>query len=119
MKTSGSLNIINRCYLSKFKSKQIHGDPELCKDLHKYVLINQSINAMKSVLPISCHDDVRTSPAPVVEPNWELLLSEARFILSHIIVTSSKLNPAAPSFYPQACCSYFRKDCEDILFFQQ
>ena len=118
MKTSGSLNIIKKSYLERFIRKQIHGDLEKCKDLHKFVLLQESINAMKSVLPISCHE-LRTSPAPVVEPNWELLMSEARLILSHIIVTSSKLNPAAPSFYPQACCSYFRKDCEDILFFQQ
>ena len=101
--------------------KQNRGDHDECKDLHKFVLIKESINAMKSVLPISCHEFSAVPPVspPVVEPNWDLLLSEARFILRHIIVTSSKLNPAAPSFYPKACCSYFRKDCDDILYFQQ
>lgn len=101
MNTSGSF-IIKRGFLRKFQKKQIHGDPDECKDLRKFVLLNESINGMKSVLPISCHAFPPVSSL-AVEPSWELLLSQARFILRHMIASGSELNPEAPSFYPNSC----------------
>ena len=121
MSLQSSLFIIEKVKLNNFiVRKESYGNPDDCQDLRKFSLVSASINSLKMRLPVSCYDHSGypkvSLPAFNLPVNYvEKLMEESRFILNHMILSSSSLNPLAPSFYPKSYTLDKRNDLEYVL----
>ena len=120
MSLQSSLFIIEKVKLNNFiVRKESYGNPDDCQDLRKFALISQSVNSLKKRLPISCYDVDHSGYPKLSLPDFNLpvnyvdqLMEESRLILNHMILSSSSLNPLAPSFYPKSYTLDKRSDLE-------